>query len=177
MTVTAPRVVLVGPPGAGKTTVGRALAERWAVEFVDSDDLVEAATGQSIADLFVDQGEAVFREHERAAVGAALTTHDGVLALGGGAVMTPAVAEQLNGHVVVYLQVSAGDAGSRIGLGVARPLLLGNVRGQLRRLMDERRPTYERVAVAAVDSSGRTVEQVVDEVDRVVDEIRSAEQA
>lgn len=158
---TGPRVVLVGPPGAGKTTVGKALARRWGVEFRDSDVDVEAAVGMPVADVFVSLGEPVFREHERVAVAAALTEHDGVLALGGGAVMTPAVADLISEARVVFLDVSLADAGNRVGLNVARPLLLGNVRGQLKALMEARHPTYERVSRVVVDTSGRTVEEVV----------------
>jgi shikimate kinase len=156
-----PRAVLIGPPGAGKTTVGKALARRWGVEFRDSDVDVEAAVGMPVADVFVSLGEPVFREHERVAVATALAEHDGVLALGGGAVMTPAVADLISGARVVFLDVSLADAGSRVGLNIARPLLLGNVRGQLKALMEARHPTYERVSRAVVDTSGRTVEEVV----------------
>jgi len=158
---TGPRVVLVGPPGAGKTTVGKALARRWGVEFRDSDVDVEAAVGMPVADVFVSLGEQVFREHERVAVAAALREHAGVLALGGGAVMTPAVADLISEARVVFLDVSLADAGNRVGLNVARPLLLGNVRGQLKALMEARHPTYERVSRVVVDTSGRTVEEVV----------------
>jgi len=170
---TGPRVVLVGPPGAGKTTVGEALARRWGVAFRDSDVDVEAAVGMPVADVFVSLGEQVFREHERVAVVIALAEHDGVLALGGGAVMTPAVADLISAARVVFLDVSLADAGNRVGLNVARPLLLGNVRGQLKALMEARHPTYERVSRVVVDTSGRTVEEVVlavEEALRALDE-------
>src|SRR4051794_27357683 len=99
----APRVVLVGTMGAGKTSVGRRLAERWDVGFRDSDLDVEAAEGRSVSDIFVDSGEAHFRGLERAAVLAALISHDGVLALGGGAVVDTEVREALADHRVVFL--------------------------------------------------------------------------
>src|SRR6478609_1396299 len=101
-----PRAVLVGPPGAGKSTVGRALADRWSVGFRDTDADVEASTGESVADLFVVRGEAAFRELERDAVAAALVEHDGVLALGGGAVVDPSTRALLADHVVVHLDVT-----------------------------------------------------------------------
>ena len=153
--------MLIGPPGAGKTSVGTALAKRWGVGFRDSDADVEELLGMPISDVFVQLGEQAFREHERVAVEAALAEHDGVLALGGGAVMTPAVAERLAAARVVFLDVSLADAGSRVGLNVARPLLLGNVRGQLKSLMEVRRPTYERVSRVVVDTSGRSIDDVV----------------
>ena len=163
-----PRVVLVGPPGAGKTSVGIALAQRWGVGFRDSDADVEELLGMPISDVFVQLGEPAFREHERVAVETALAEHDGVLALGGGAVMTPAVAERLATARVVFLDVSLADAGSRVGLNVARPLLLGNVRGQLKSLMEARHPTYERVSRVVVDTSGRSIDDVVAAVEEAV---------
>ena len=135
--------VLVGPMGAGKTTVGGLLAQRWGVAARDTDADVEAAQGRSIADIFVEAGEAHFRGLERDAVAEALATHDGVLALGGGAVLDPATRELLAGHRVVFLRVGLADAVKRVGLGTGRPLLLGNVRGRIKALLDERTPVYE----------------------------------
>ncbi|GAB3666423.1 shikimate kinase [Nocardioides korecus] len=157
----APRLVLVGPMGAGKTTVGRRLAEAWDVTFRDTDLDVEESEGRSVADIFVDSGEERFRELERAAVLAALAGHDGVLALGGGAVTGSDVRAALADHRVVFLRVGLADAASRVGLGVSRPLLLGNVRGRMKQLIDERTPVYESVATHVVDTDGRSVEDVV----------------
>jgi shikimate kinase len=155
-----PVVVLVGPPGAGKTTVGQQVAHRLGVPFRDTDADVEASTGRSIGDLFVDDGEAAFRALERAAVAAALTEHTGVLALGGGAVLDPGTRAALVGHRVVFLDVGLADAAARIGLNRDRPLLLGNPRAQIKRLLDERRPVYAAVATHTVATDGRTVEDV-----------------
>ena len=166
--MTAPRVVLVGPMGAGKTTVGRLLAERWAVSFRDTDDVVEEAEGRSVSDIFVDSGEEQFRALERAAVSRALSEHPGVLALGGGAVMAEQTRTALAGHRVVFLRVGLTDAAARVGLGASRPLLLGNVRGTMKALLDERTPVYESVAVAAVDTDGRTPDEVADAVEDVL---------
>src|SRR6187551_3067164 len=130
-----PRVVLVGPMGAGKTTVAAILAEAWGVTARDTDQDVEAAEGRTISDIFVDSGEAEFRRLERAAVAAALASHDGVLALGGGAVLDPGTRELLAGHEVVFLRVGLSEAVKRVGLGSARPLLLGNVRGRIKTLL------------------------------------------
>ncbi len=157
---TGPRVVLVGPMGAGKTTVGRLLAERWGVPFRDTDDDVEQAEGRSISDIFVDSGEDHFRALERSAAAHALAKHPGVLALGGGAVMAEETRRAAADHPVVFLRVGLTDAAARVGLGASRPLLLGNVRGTMKALLDERTPVYESLAVAVVDTDGRTPDEV-----------------
>ena len=166
--MTAPRVVLVGPMGAGKTTVGRLLAERWGVPFRDTDDVVEQAEGRTVSDIFVDSGEEHFRALERAAVTRALGEHPGVLALGGGAVMSEETRATLAGHAVVFLRVGLTDAASRVGLGTARPLLLGNVRGTMKALLDERTPVYEAVSTGSVDTDGHTPDEVADLVEEVL---------
>jgi shikimate kinase len=150
--------------GAGKTTVGRLLAELWGVGFRDTDADVEAAEGRPISELFVDEGEAWFRERERAAVAAALAEHDGVLALGGGAVLDAGTREALAAHPVVFLKVGLSDAVKRVGLGHGRPLLLGNVRSRVKTLLDDRLPVYLSVAKVVVDTDGRAAADVADEV-------------
>jgi shikimate kinase len=167
--VTRPRLVLVGTMGAGKTTVGRRLAEAWGVAFRDTDRDIEATEGRSVSDIFVDSGEAHFRALERAAVADALGAHDGVLALGGGAVLDESTRTALAGHEVVFLRVGLSDAAKRVGLGVSRPLLLGNVRGRIKQLIDERTPVYESVATHVVDTDGLGVDEVVQQVRTVVD--------
>ena len=159
-----PWVVLVGPPGAGKTTVGRALATATGRAFRDTDTDVEQAAGMTVADIFVEHGEARFRELERAAVAAALAGHDGILALGGGAILDPGTRALLREHTVVFLDVTVADAAARVGLNQSRPLLLGNPRAQLATLLDERRPYYTEVATVTIDTTGRDADTVAADV-------------
>lgn len=162
--MTGPRVVLIGPMGAGKSTVAALLGEAWGVPVRDTDADVEAAEGRSVSDIFVDSGEAHFRAVEAAAVAEALGAHDGVLALGGGAVLDPDTRALLAGHTVVFLRVGLGDAVKRVGLGTSRPLLLGNVRSRIKALLDERTPVYESVATLVVETDGRSAEDVAAEI-------------
>nr|WP_155856010.1 shikimate kinase [Cellulomonas sp. URHD0024] len=154
-----PRVVLVGPPGSGKSTVGMALGERWQLSVRDTDADVEAVSGKRIADIFIEDGEPEFRALEAAAVASALAEHDGVLALGGGAVLDPRTQELLGayrneGGVVVFLDVTLAHAAPRVGFNTSRPLLLGNPRAQWSALMEARRPVYEGVATLRVLTDG-----------------------
>ncbi|MEV6804510.1 shikimate kinase [Streptomyces sp. NPDC051132] len=156
-----PVVVLVGPMGVGKSTVGRLLAGHLDVAYRDTDDDIEAAEGRTIAEIFVDEGEAAFRAKEKAAVRAALAGHRGVLSLGGGAVLDPDTRALLAGHRVVYLSMDVEEAVRRTGLNVARPLLAVNPRKQWRELMEARRHLYEEVATAVVATDGRGPDEVL----------------
>jgi shikimate kinase len=164
----APVAVLVGSPGAGKSSVGRRVAERLGVPFADSDALIESAAGMSVSDIFITLGEDEFRRLEADAVARALEEHSGVLSLGGGAVLREQTRQRLAGVRVVWLRVSVSDAASRVGLNTARPLLLGNVRATLSSLLDKRNPIYESVATDVVDTSGRSLREVTEEVLKVV---------
>ena len=160
----SPVVVLVGPPGSGKSTIAALLAERLEARHRDTDSDVEAGAGKPISEIFVDEGEPHFRALERAAIVAALQDDGEVLSLGGGAILDPATRADLAGHTVVFLDVSLGEASKRVGLSVARPLLLGNVRTQLRNLMEARRPLYAEVAKLTVMTDGKTPDQIADEI-------------
>jgi shikimate kinase len=160
----SPVLVLVGPPAAGKTTVGRLVAARLGVDFTDTDELVVAKAGKPVADIFVDSGEEAFRELEAAAVADALIGTGGVLALGGGAVLSAATRRLLAGHPVVFLATGVPAAAARVGLNRDRPLLLGNPRQQLRALLDARLPLYREVAVATVETDELSPDEVADAV-------------
>ncbi|MCO1614018.1 MULTISPECIES: shikimate kinase [Micromonospora] len=161
---TRPVCVLVGAPGSGKTTVGTALAEVLGVGFRDTDADIENLAGKPIPEIFVDEGEEHFRTLERAAVAAALASHAGVLALGGGAVLAEENRAALIGHTVVHLSVELPDALKRVGLGAGRPLLALNPRATLKHLMDQRRPLYAEVATATVVTDGRTPQELAAEI-------------
>ncbi|MBB5078307.1 shikimate kinase [Nonomuraea endophytica] len=158
------RAVLIGPPGSGKSTLGRLLADKLGVGYRDTDADVEAVAGKPVSDIFIEDGEERFRELEFAAVRAALAEHDGVLSLGGGAILREDAQELLAGHPVVYLQVGLTDAVQRVGLASARPLLVLNPRSQLKKLMEARRPIYERLAVLTVATDGREPAELVEEI-------------
>lgn len=158
------KAVLIGPPGSGKSTLGRLLAERLGVEFRDTDADVEAVAGKPVSDIFVEDGEERFRELEHEAVRLALTEHEGVLSLGGGAVLHTETQALLAGHHVVYLQVGLSAAIERVGLASARPLLVLSPRSRLKKLMEERRPVYERLAAITVVTDKREPEELADEI-------------
>lgn len=158
-------MVIVGPPGAGKSTVGASLAARLQVEFADTDELIVARTGRSVSDIFTGDGEPAFRELEEQVVAEALQARSGVLALGGGAVLSERTRTALQGHRVVFLAVSTSEGVRRTGLSAARPLLAGvNPRATFKALLDARLPLYREVATAEVATERRTPEEVADAV-------------
>jgi shikimate kinase len=170
-----PTLVIVGPPGAGKTTVGRVVAQRLGVEFVDADALIEQRAGTTIADLFVTGGEDGFRVLERQVVADALAGTGGVLALGGGAVLAAETRELLRSHRVVHLDVGLADGLRRTGMSTARPLLAGvNPRATFKALLDARAPLYREVATVQVDTNRRSANQVARAVLEAIGELSAS---
>jgi shikimate kinase len=170
-----PRVVLVGLPGAGKSSVGAALAGRLAVPFADSDDLIIQRTGRSVAEHFQTGGEAAFRAVEAEVVAQALAGFDGVLALGGGAVATESVRAGLlgSGVPVVLLTAEQDELLLRIAGTGHRPLLVGDAPARLAELAGERAPLYRAVASLTVQTSGRSIAEVADELSDQIRGVRS----
>lgn len=165
----SPQIVLIGPMGVGKSTVGRLLAERLGVAFLDGDAVVVEREGREISDIFIDEGEEYFRDLERRLTLELLAEHDGVLALGGGAPIQEAVGAALEGLPVLFLDVGIADAAKRIGFDGSRPLLAVNPRASWVRMMNERRPVYEGLARWRVDTAGRTPEDIADEIVRLLE--------
>jgi shikimate kinase len=160
-----PLAILIGPPGAGKTTVGAELAARLGVSFTDTDSTIEAAAGKPVGDIFIEDGEPAFRKLERAAVAAAIAGPDGVVGLGGGAVLDAGTRERLAGQPVVYLSASFPELAKRVGMDRARPLLIGlNPRAQLKALLDQRLPIYEGLAWMTVQTDGRLPEEIAGQI-------------
>jgi shikimate kinase len=165
-----PLVVLIGPPGAGKTAVGPLVAARLGVEFRDTDAEVGAAAGKPVADIFIENGEQAFRELERAAAAralgerSALRAHGGVLALGSGAVLDDRVRRLLDGLPVVYLSAGFGTIARRAGLDRPRVVVPGNPRGRLRAMLAERHPLYQGLATVTVETDDLDPEEIADQI-------------
>jgi shikimate kinase len=162
--MTGPVLILIGPPGAGKSTVGPLLAGLLGAEFLDTDTAVEEVAGKPVGDIFISDGEAAFRELERAAVARTIASHRGILALGGGAVMDPGTRQLLAGQRVVYLETGFRAAAHRTGLDAPRPLLIGNPRARMRELLEERLPVYEALAWVRVGTDDRAPQEIADEI-------------
>ena len=160
----APVAVLIGPPGAGKTAVGPLLAELLGTSFRDTDADVVAAAGRPVSDIFIEQGERAFRQLECEAAARALREHEGVLALGSGAVLDPGLQQRLEGLPVVYLAADFGTVARRLGLDRPRVVVPGNPRGRLRAMLEERRPLYERLATVTVTTDDGDPDELAEQI-------------
>jgi shikimate kinase len=154
--------ILIGPPGSGKSSVGKSLAQRMGVEFSDTDTIIENERKKSISDIFVESGEQYFREIERAVVLDRLEHGVGVLSLGGGSVLDQQAQLTLRNSLtpIVFLDVSLASASPRVGFNRDRPLLVGNPRAKWQELMNTRRPIYEDLATFTVVTDELTPSQV-----------------
>ena len=158
-------VVLIGPPGAGKSTIGKILAQKMQRDFIDTDHLIEETTGKKIADIFLIDGEVEFRRIERDVVLASIKKEGYVISLGGGSVLDSEVETALSKMgEVIFLDVSISNAAPRVGFNRERPLLLGNPRQQWISLMEKRRPIYERIATRRISTDNRKAHEVVEEL-------------
>lgn len=160
------RILLIGPPGAGKSTVGQALAEELAIDFIDTDQVIQRETGKAITDIFVVDGEPHFRAIELETLKNVLTLESGVISLGGGAPISQDAQEAIeqSNSYTVFLDVSLATAAPRVGFNRDRPLLLGNPRAQWQALSDNRRPIYEKLADDAIKVDDMNVDQIVAEI-------------
>jgi shikimate kinase len=161
-----PKAVLIGPPGAGKSSVGRQLAKILTCEILDTDLEIERQSGKKISAIFTDDGEAVFRALEKSVVLDALQNAKGVVALGGGSVLDSDVADYLSKSSipVAYLEVSISQAAPRVGFNKERPLLTINPRQQWMALMEKRRPIYESLATFKIATDNRKPAEVAQEI-------------
>ncbi|MEN9735326.1 MAG: hypothetical protein RL129_36 [Actinomycetota bacterium] len=162
----APSHILIGPPGAGKSSVGKQLSKALSLSFTDTDAEIERETGRKITDIFVEDGEAVFRQIEKKIVLDRVKNCEGVLSLGGGSVLDPEVADSLrsNKSKVIYLEVSISNAAPRVGFNKERPLLAVNPRQQWLSLMEKRRPIYEELAGIKISTDGKKPNEVAREI-------------
>lgn len=161
---TGPVAVLIGPPGAGKTAVGPLLAERLGTSFRETDADIAAVAGRPVSDIFIEQGEPAFRQLEREAAARALREHEGVLALGSGAVLDPDIQARLEGLPVVYLAADFGTVARRVGLDRPHIVIPGNPRGRLRAMLAERRPLYEQLATVTVETDDLDPDELAAEI-------------
>jgi shikimate kinase len=162
----APRVILIGPMGSGKTTIGQLIAKRLDIAFRDTDQVIEGETGRTVSDIFLEDGEDAFRLLEKSVLRNELLSDGTVLALGGGAPISMDAQSALRAIAspVVYLDISLATVAPRIGFNRDRPLLLHNPRGQWQTLMEARRPIYESIADTVIDVNTKSENEIVDEI-------------
>jgi len=162
----APRIILIGPMGSGKTTVGEELSESFSLDFRDTDMMIVQQSGREISDIFIEDGEDEFRALEKIILRTALLEDETVLSLGGGACLSMDAQSALRatGSFIVYLKISLAQVSSRVGFNQGRPLLMGNPRAQWQNLMNERAPIYEGIASYICDVDGKSVDEIVSEI-------------
>lgn len=162
----APRIILIGPMGSGKTTVGARLASDFSLTFRDTDQMIESQSGRAISDIFIEDGEESFRALEKIILRTGLLEDETVLSLGGGACISIDAQSALraSGAFIVYLKISLSQVSSRVGFNQGRPLLMGNPRAQWQALMNDRAPIYEGIASYICDVDGKSVDELVSEI-------------
>lgn len=162
----APRIILIGPMGSGKTTVGQRLAADFALAFRDTDQMIESQTGRLISDIFIEDGEDEFRALEKIILRTGLLEDETILSLGGGACISLDAQSALraSGAFVVYLKISLAQVSSRVGFNQGRPLLMGNPRAQWQSLMNERAPIYEGLAHYICEVDSKSVDDLASEI-------------
>ena len=165
-----PNLIIIGPPGSGKSSVGRQLGKVMQTPFTDTDKIIEERAGKKIAEIFLEDGEPIFREIEREVVLAEIAKEDGILALGGGSILDSEVDKELSKlkSRVIYLEVSISNAAPRVGFNKDRPLLAVNPRQQWMALMEKRRPIYERLAGHKVSTDNKKPSEVVNEIQGLI---------
>ena len=165
-----PNLIIIGPPGAGKSSVGRQLGKVMQIPFSDTDKIIEERTGKKIAEIFLEDGEPIFRKIEREVVLEEIAKEEGILALGGGSILDAEVDKELSRlkSRVIYLEVSISNAAPRVGFNKDRPLLAVNPRQQWMALMEKRRPIYERLAGHKISTDNKKPNEVVKEIQGLI---------
>jgi shikimate kinase len=159
------KIILIGPPGSGKSSVGKELANLMKLQHIDTDSLIEAKVGKRIADIFLEDGESIFRKIEHEVVLESLDIESAVISLGGGSILDSEVAARLrNESNVIYLEVSISNAAPRVGFNTDRPLLVANPRQQWLKLMEARKSIYEELGSKQISTDNRKPKEVAKEL-------------